>query len=82
MWQFLTVTIQEKLKTNTDLKEEHTRILQLKMVYVMSLLLSTTTIIRNRLHECFKLLNLRPGLYILKQKVAILNTSCVFRKVW
>jgi hypothetical protein len=82
MWQFLAVTIQEKLKKNKDLKEEHTRILQLKMVYGISLVLSTTTIIRNRLHECFKLLNIRPGLYILKQKAVILNTSCVFRKVW
>jgi hypothetical protein len=53
MWQFLAVTITEKLKKYTDLQEEHTRILQLKTVYVMPLVLSKTTI--NQITREFKI---------------------------
>jgi hypothetical protein len=43
-------------------------------------LLSTVCIITNKLHESLRLFNLRPSLYILKQKAAILITCCIVRK--
>jgi len=63
----------------TDLKEESARIWQLKMVYIMPLLPPTMGIIPNKLHESLKLLDLRPGLHILMQKVVILNTCCTVK---
>ena len=39
----------------------------------LQLLLPTTGIIPNKLHESLKLLNLRPDLYILKQEAVSLN---------
>jgi hypothetical protein len=40
---------------------------QLKTAHVIPLVLSTTGIIQNTLHESLKLLNLRPAVYILTQ---------------
>jgi len=37
-------------------------------------------VLLKRLHKSLKLLNLRPALYILKQKAVILNTCCIARK--
>jgi hypothetical protein len=83
MWQFIAVTITEMVKKYTDLKEEFLlRVLQLKTFCVITIVLSTTPIIPNRLHESSKLLNFRSGLYILLQKRVILNTRRVVRKVW
>jgi len=44
--------------------------------YTILLVLSTMDIIANKRNESFKLLNLRPTVYILMQKAAVLN-SCV-----
>ena len=83
MWQFIAVTITEMVKKYTVLKEEFLlRVLQLKTFCVITIVLSTTPIIPNRLHESSKLLNFRSGLYILLQKRVILNTRRVVRKVW
>jgi hypothetical protein len=43
-------------------------------------ILSTMGIIPNKLHKSLKLLNLRPGLYILMQKAVILNIYHIVRK--
>jgi hypothetical protein len=56
------------------LKEELTKTWQLKTAYVVPLVLPTTGIIPNKLHESLKLLNPHPGLYILMHKAVILNT--------
>jgi hypothetical protein len=72
--------ITEKLHNYTDLKEELIRIWQLKTACVITLVLSTTGIIPNKLHESLKLLNLHPALYIHIQKAVILNTCCIVRK--
>jgi hypothetical protein len=50
-------------------------------VHVVQLVLSTMGIIHNTLHDSRELLNLRPGLYILLQKTAILNTRRIVRKL-
>jgi len=42
-------------------------------------LLSTVCVVTNKLHECFRMLNLRTSLYILKQKAAVLNICCKVR---
>jgi hypothetical protein len=73
-------TITEKLRTYRDLKEEVIRIWQLKIAYIIPLVLSTTGIIPYKLHESLKLLNLRPGLHILMQKAVIVNTCRIVRK--
>jgi len=52
----------------------------MKAAYVIPLVLSTKGIIPNKLHECSKLLNLRPALYILGQKAVIFNTCQIVRK--
>ena len=41
---------------------------------VIPLALSTTRITPNKLNESLRLLNLRPALYILKQKTVIFST--------
>ena len=46
------------------------------------LVLSTTDIIPNKLHESLKLLNLRPALYILMQKAVILSTCVRLESFW
>jgi len=45
------------------------------MTYVIPLVLSTTGIIPNKLHETFKMLNLRPDLYILMQEAEAVTPS-------
>jgi hypothetical protein len=54
---------------------------QIKMAYIIPLVISTTGIIPNKLHESLKLLNHHPALYILMQKAVILNTCRMGRKV-
>jgi hypothetical protein len=63
-------------------KEELMRILvwQLTTVYIIPLVVSTTGISPNKLHESLKLPNLHPALYILMQKTVILNTRRIVRK--
>jgi hypothetical protein len=73
-------TITEKLHKYTDLKEELIRIWQLKTAYIIPQVQSTTGIIRNKLHESLKLLNLRPVLYILMHKAVTLNACRIARK--
>ena len=66
-------TIIEKLRKYTDLKEEFVRIWELKMAYVIPLVLSKTCIIPHLPHEILKLLHLHPALYITMQKAVIIN---------
>jgi len=47
---------------------------QMKTIYKIPLLLSTTCTFSNKLHESLKLLNIRPAPYILMQKAVTLNT--------
>jgi predicted methyltransferase MtxX (methanogen marker protein 4) len=73
-------TITKKLRKYTDLKEELTRIWQLKRAYIIPLVLSTTGIIpKKKIHENLKLLNLAASLYII-QKAVIFKTCRVVRK--
>jgi hypothetical protein len=73
-------TITEKLQKYTDLKQELISIWQLKMAYIMPLVLSTTGIIPNKLYQSLELLNLNPSLHIPMQKAVILNTHHIVRK--
>ena len=73
-------TITEKLQKCTDLKEKLIGIWKLKTACIIPPVLSTTGIIPNKLHESFKLLNLRPALYILIQKAVIFNICRTVRK--
>ena len=76
---YLHSTITEKLQKYTDLKDELIRMWQLKTAYIRPLVLSTTGIITNKLHESLKLLNLRPALYILMPIAVILDTRRIVR---
>ena len=51
---------------------------QLKMAYIIPLVLFTKGIIPPKLQRSLELLNLRPALYSLMQKAAVLNTCCIF----
>jgi hypothetical protein len=72
--------ITERLQKCTDLKEELTRIWQLKTAYMIVLVLSTVGIIPNRLHDSLKLLNLRSAVCILIKKTVLPNTCRIVRK--
>ena len=74
-------TITQKLLKYTDLKEELFRIWRLKTTYVLPLVLPTTGIIPNKLHESLKPLNLLSALYILIQKAVALNTCHIVKKL-
>ena len=65
----------------TDLKEGLISLWQPKMTCIIPLMLSTTGIIPNKLHRSWKLLNLCPALYILMQKVVILNMCHIVKEV-
>jgi len=67
-------TVSDKLQKYTELRKERLGIWRLKTVYIIPRVLSTTGVITNELLESLKLLKLCPGLYILMQKVVILNT--------
>jgi hypothetical protein len=67
-------TITEKRHKYTGWKEDVIRIWQLKMACIKTLVLSTTGIVTNKLHESLTLLNLRPALYVTTRKAVILNT--------
>jgi hypothetical protein len=57
------------------LKEELIRIWQLTTAYIIIPFVIITVVERtNKLHESLKQFNLRPALYILWQKEAIINT--------
>ena len=73
-------TVIEQLQQYTDLKEQLKKIWQMKTAYIIPLVLSTTCIIPNKLHESLKLLNPHPVLYILMQKAVTLNTCRIVRK--
>jgi len=62
------------------LREEFIKICQLKTVFVIPLVLSTTIIIPNKLNESLKLLNFAPALYIIMQKSVILSTYSIVKK--
>ena len=53
--------ITEKLQKYTDLKAELIGLWELKTAIIIPLVLSTTGIIPQKLHESLKLLNLRTG---------------------
>ena len=65
-------TITEWLHKYNDLQDEFISIRQMKTACIITLVLSTTGNISNKLHEVLKLFNLRPALYILVQKAIIL----------
>jgi len=73
-------TMTRKLHQYTVLKEELIRIWQLKIVYVIPLVLPTKGIVPNKLHKSLKLLTLHPAVYILMQKAVILIHSHIVRK--
>ena len=53
--------------------------LQLNLVYIVPLVLSATGIVPNKLHGSLKLLIVRPGLYVVMQKGAVLSTWRIVR---
>jgi hypothetical protein len=57
-------TITETLQKYITLKENLSILWQIKAVYIITLALSVTDIIPHKLHDSWKLLGLRPGLYI------------------
>jgi hypothetical protein len=75
------ITITERLQKYTDLKRRANKDMATKCS-----LYSTISIIHKgyyppiKLDDSFKLLSLRPGLYILMQKAVILNTCDIGRK--
>jgi hypothetical protein len=72
--------ITERLRKCADLKEEFTRVWQLKTTYIILLVLSTVGIIPNRIHDSTKLLNLLPAVCILAKKRVITNTCLIVKK--
>ena len=66
-------TFSDILQKYTDLIEELTSHLQLQTTYIIPLVLSTSGMIPNELHESLKLLNLPPALYIVMQKAVIFH---------
>ena len=62
------------------MNEELIRTWQLQMVYIVSVVLCTVSIIPNNLHRTSSLLPFHPALYSLTQKAVILNTCCIVRK--
>jgi hypothetical protein len=69
----------EKLQKYRDLKAELIRTWQLKTANMMSLVPSKMGMFPNKLYESIKLLNLRPGIYIIMQKAVILSTCRIIR---
>jgi hypothetical protein len=61
------------------LNEELIKTWQLTATGTVTLVLTRTGIITNKLHGTSKLPNVRPVLYILMQTAAI-NTGCIIRK--
>ena len=76
----LNSTITEKLQMYTDLKEELTRLCQLKTAYILPLVLSTMGIIPNKFNKRLGLFNPHPSVYTQIQKAVILNSCCISRK--
>jgi hypothetical protein len=70
-----------KLQQHSHFKEKLVRMGQMKTDYTIPLVLSTAGIIPHKQHDSLKLLNLRPNLYILMQKAAILNASRIAGKI-
>jgi hypothetical protein len=70
----------EELQEYADIKERLIRIWQLKAVYVIPLVLSTTGISQNKLHGSLKLPDLRSALYVLMQKTRVLHMCRIVRK--
>jgi hypothetical protein len=66
-------TITEKLQKYKDLNRA-IRIWQLKMAYIISLVISTTGVIPNKSHESLKVLLLHPSLYILMHQAVKIHT--------
>jgi hypothetical protein len=64
-----------------DFKEKLVRKWQMKTAYIIPLILTTTGIIPNTLHESLKLLNFRAAVYILKQKAVVTNTWGIVRGI-
>ena len=62
------------------MKEELIRTWQLKTVYIIQLVVCTSTV-TNNLHRTSKLLNFHPDLYSLTWKAVILNICCIVRKI-
>jgi hypothetical protein len=75
------ITVTDKLQKYTDLKDDLTRIWQLKTPCIIPPVLSTKGAIPNKLHESLKLLNFRPDLFIYSNAESRNNTCRVVRKL-
>ena len=73
-------TMAEKKRKYNDLSDEIEKMWQLRKVYIVPIVLSTTGVIPKALHEGLKILGIRREVYILLQKAAILNTTRIVRK--
>ncbi|XP_035453019.1 uncharacterized protein LOC118278064 [Spodoptera frugiperda] len=73
-------TIGEKISKYAELKEEVARIWRQDKVYIVPIVVSTTGVIPNHLHNSLKLIDLKDTIYITLQKAAILNTCRIVRK--
>jgi hypothetical protein len=73
-------TVTEKLSKYTDLKDEITRMWKLSNVTIVPLVISTTGVVPNQIHNAIEMLFLPPTSCILMQKAVILNTCRIVRK--
>jgi hypothetical protein len=69
--EYLHITITEKLQKYRDLKEEFIRMWRLKTACIMPLILITSDIIPNKLHDSLKVFHL---LHVPMHKAVILST--------
>jgi integrase len=74
-------TFTDKLQNYTDLIEELTNHSELQTTYIIALVLSTSGVIPNELHESLKLINRSPALYIVMQKAVIFH-ACLTVSYW
>lgn len=73
-------TFTEKMTKYTELKEEIVRIWKQKKAYIVPIIISTTGVVPNHIHNSLKLLDLKDNIFISLQKAAILNTCRIVRK--
>ncbi|CAG4968893.1 unnamed protein product [Colias eurytheme] len=73
-------TISHKINKYLELKDEITRMWNLRKVSIIPIVISTTGIVPTQLHQAVKSLDLPKSLFILLQKAVILNTCRITRK--
>jgi hypothetical protein len=67
-------TMTRKPQKYANLKEKLIRMWQQKTTHIIPPVLSTAAIALNKLHDSFKLLTLRPALFVTMPKALILHT--------